>query len=96
MLISRVKIFEPVLSEINVERETDYKFYVVYTGKRSITRFRKGGGGLGYIIGTYKIKPLRKLWRQKSTPHTKHNTIVVDDTYWTYKENYGNAIPIRA
>lgn len=39
------------------------------------------------------IKPLKKVWR-KYDDMTRDNTIIVDDTPNTYKDNYGNAIPI--
>ncbi len=87
-------VFIPLLDEINEENETDYKFHVVYTEKRSSNIFIQTEGF--YSEGYYQIKRLRKLWRHKSLPHTRRNTIVIDDTPSTYEENYGNGIPIKA
>lgn len=38
------------------------------------------------------VKRLRKMW--KRSPLTRDNVLVVDDTVSTYRENYGNAVPI--
>lgn len=41
-----------------------------------------------------QIKPLKKVFQNRSLPHSKNNTFMVDDTPETYCRNYGNAIPI--
>lgn len=43
-----------------------------------------------------KIKPLEKLWKPTTIyqDFNKDNTLIVDNTYYTFRKNYGNAIPI--
>lgn len=38
------------------------------------------------------IKPLKKIWH--SSIYTSKDTLILDDTPYTYRENYGNAISI--
>lgn len=55
------------------------------------------------IIKTYNfynqnvilIKNLKKIWRKKSFNFDKTNTLIIDDTPYTYIKNYGNAIRIK-
>jgi hypothetical protein len=42
-------------------------------------------------------KPLKKIWRavsRRSLGFSRHNTLIIDDTSSTYKDNYGNALPM--
>jgi RNA polymerase II subunit A small phosphatase-like protein len=41
------------------------------------------------------IKPLTKIWRRKTNPYTRKNTLIIDDRSITYCRNYGNALSIR-
>ena len=41
------------------------------------------------------VKPLRKLTK-KFPEYAEHNTLILDDTPSTYKQNYGNAIGISS
>jgi len=41
------------------------------------------------------IKPLKKLWKSKHRIlYNRNNTIIIDDTEYTYERNYGNALKI--
>jgi len=88
------EVFIPILKEINEECGTDHDFYFVYTRERSSMKRVKTNHF--YDGGSYRVKRLKKIWRKKQTPHTRYNTIIVDDNDETYEDNYGNAIPIKA
>ena len=76
-------------------------FRFVFTEKRCVKvidwNFIENSGSAsdsGGIDSRIVIKPLLKVWK-KHKYMTRHNTLIVDDTPYTYSRNYGNAIPIR-
>lgn len=87
--------FQPLIADINKHCGTTYQFHFVYTRNRGTTKFIRKNYTLDPPLA-YSIKPLRKLWRQKQQPHTKYNTIIVDDIPINAIENYGNAIYVHS
>lgn len=69
------------------------KFHLLLCGERCIPMAHPDPEGC-YPI-PIPVKPLKKLWCRQSYPHSKHNTLIVDNTPATFCRNYGNAIQIR-
>jgi hypothetical protein len=44
---------------------------------------------------TVTIKKLKKLWKRSDSTYTKHNTLIIDDSPYTYMKNHGNAMGIK-
>jgi len=89
---ANVEVFEPIIKEINNEESTNYKFTFAYTRERSTIKSKFVGG---LYFQQFRIKNLKKLWNRKDFPHTRHNTIIVDDNPDVYKYNFGNGVPIN-
>lgn len=44
----------------------------------------------------YYVKPLRKVWKCfKKDGIDRRNTIIFDDTHFTYRQNHGNAVLVK-
>ena len=72
----------------------NYPFKFIWTGDRCTTR-SIGYQGMDSI--RIKIKRLKKVWkvyRNWQNPPTKYNTLIIDDTPLTYRDNWGNAMRI--
>lgn len=66
-------------------------FLFTWHGNRCVVKQRLSmGDNYGRVS---KVKPLRKIWRSMKE-FDKHNTLIVDDTPSTFRQNYGNAIQI--
>lgn len=79
-----ILVFRPILREIGKE------WYLVWDEKRCVTQYSQYDDKPNPCA----VKPLKKLFRPSDYPHTKHNTLVVDNTPSTYKLNYGNAVAV--
>jgi RNA polymerase II subunit A small phosphatase-like protein len=60
-------------------------------GKDKCTVRHIGNMMMNNIFYQY-VKRLKKVWRRKTNPYNKHNTIMIDDTKEKAMLNYGNLI----
>lgn len=67
-----------------------YPFDIVFIDKNCKKSYNYSCYGLDRYNITI-VKPLKKLFKKKQG-YTRHNTLVVDNTATTYRDNYGNAI----
>ncbi len=86
-------IFEPIL------KHTTYTFLHKWSDERCSLRpnWQAIEDGGEWNRSQFVVKRLKKIWRCNTTPLklTRQNTLIVDNHPTTYKDNYGNAIPIR-
>lgn len=77
----------------------DKKFYFVYTSINCSNKTNKKAILEGdYYALPIILKPLKKIWKKyknQSISFNKKNTLIIDNTYETFSENYGNALLIR-
>nr|QBK91783.1 MAG: ctd-like (NLI interacting factor-like) phosphatase [Pithovirus LCPAC304] len=71
---ANVSVFCPILTALNAERESEepYSFFFVYTKKH--TDFNQ-------------VKNLEKVWTNEEMPHTRENTLTIDDKQYSYEKN---------
>jgi NLI interacting factor-like phosphatase len=69
------------------------KFLFTWCGIKCVTKWRTFGAYYSSGPVMINIKPLRKAWK-KYPNLNKKNTLILDDTAYTYSRNYGNAVPI--
>ena len=72
------------------EQRKELKF--VWSSEKCINVSKQDGLTTIY---NYTVKPLKKIWRQKSNNYNKFNVYIIDDTPLTYSRNIRNAIPIK-
>ncbi|CAF1284586.1 unnamed protein product [Adineta ricciae] len=70
------------------------KLKFIWTSSRCTRRYHQRS--LDVYGVPFTIKKLRKLWRRKTNSYNRRNTLILDDSPSTYRENYGNAIPIAS
>ena len=70
----------------------DINLKFVYDNRKCVKKVSTWGPAEGVIL----FKPLKKVWKRKTSGYTKKNTLILDDTPMTYCKNYGNAIPIKS
>jgi hypothetical protein len=82
------------LERVRARFLSDRHFRFIWTRERCILRGRyQGSYWNSYDCTPECIKPLKRVWRHYLDMN-RHNTIIVDDTPETYRQNYGNAVPI--
>lgn len=85
---SHIDYVQPFL---NYCKKQNYQFHFVYWSKHTPEKLHCSS--LWDRPEMVPHKPLRKVWR-RFPDYTRHNTLIIDDTGYTYKNNYGNAIPV--
>ena len=71
----------------------EYKFQHIFTGEKCTRTYQSS---LYWSVQPQCLvkKSLRKFWKLKDQGYNQDNTIIIDDTPETYRNNYGNGIPI--
>jgi hypothetical protein len=92
-------VYQGVLKSIMTKIGHQFRF--VWCGDRCIKRGGSSGSSYFSIESDRRIlKPLKKLWdskrRRSEWGISRHNVLIVDDTFSTFQMNWGNAIPISA
>ncbi len=81
------RTFQPLLEELKVD------FHQVWC-REKCTEVALFDRDERFIVCTLTAKRMAKLFHCRSLPHTRHNSLIVDDTPSTYRYNYGNAVAI--
>ncbi len=89
------EIFKPILEELNGELNNKYKFDFIFTSNQCTIVWTYSEWHGQSIM--HKEKRIRRLHKScsKYPQYTIDNTIIIDDTKITFKNNYGNGIHIN-
>lgn len=72
-----------------IMKELGKEFHFIYDRKKCVISYERIDGS---TVFPKSCKPLKKLWNKPS--YTKYNTLILDNTPYSYRRNYGNAIAV--
>ena len=72
-------VFCQILTDLNAERESEesHSFFLVYTRQH---------------LDFNQVKNLEKLWENEEMPHTRDNTLAIDDKQYSYEKNPNHVV----